>query len=144
MITVNLENRNRKVRVDLSKVKRTAAAALRHIGLGGAQVNIVFVSDRRIRTLNRKYLGIDSATDVMAFGDDRTGGGSLVGDIAISSDKAKTNARLFGTSFREELALYVIHGILHLAGYDDRTAREKRKMRKMEDEIISKTRRLWQ
>jgi len=145
---INSENRNKKRKIDLSKINRIAKAALREIGRSGAEVNIVFISNRKIRALNRAYFGIDSSTDVISFpaGEDEYARGAFknkdfLGDIAISSDKAAQNARAYKTAFGEEIALYVIHGILHLAGFRDGTKKERSRMREKEDEIFQKVRR---
>lgn len=91
--------------------------------------------------MNKKYLGRAYATDVLAF-DAREHAGraparaTLAGDIIISVDVARTNARLYGVPFTRELALYVIHGILHLLGYDDHTPRDVKRMRRKEQQLL--------
>lgn len=114
-----------------------------------AELNIIFLSSQKIRALNRAYLGTDTATDVLAFppggtrvrekgkrvkGKER----EFLGDIAISSDRASANARIYGTRFTEELALYVIHGTLHLLGYEDATEEGRAAMRRKENELLQK------
>jgi len=141
MAIINTENRNPNRPIDLSKMKKVANKALRRLDLGKSEVNIVFVSNQRIRAMNRRYLGMDISTDVLAFSGGDTPGGDdgFLGDVVISSDKAQQQAKEYGTSFLQEMALYVIHGILHLAGYEDRTKKGKALMRNMEDELIQKT-----
>ena len=68
MTKVNCENQNPKRAVDLSKIKKVADLVLSQLGKKKAEVNIVFVSNQKIRALHRRYLGIDTATDVLAFG----------------------------------------------------------------------------
>lgn len=131
MARINCENRNRKEKIDLSKVKRIASTVLSRLNRKKAEVNIVFVSNQKIRSMNRRYRGIDEATDVLAFEG---------GDIIISSDQAKQNTKVYNTSFAEETALYVIHGILHLTGHEDRTKKGKARMRRLENELIRKIR----
>ena len=92
-------------------------------------VNILFVDDALIRRLNNKYRKIGRPTDVLAF---------ETGDIVISVDTARRNARRFDTTTGEELKLYMIHGILHLSGYDDTSSSKKKKMRKMEEKVLKK------
>lgn len=96
-----------------------------------ASLEIVFLSDAQIRPLNKKYKGEDRPTDVLSFdlGD--------TNDIFISIDKARENSKIFGTTFQEELTLYVIHGILHLSGYDDETKKDRAGMEKRQKEILS-------
>ncbi len=146
-ITVNCENRNRRRKVDLSKAKKVAETVLKTFGKKDAVVNIVFISNQKIRALNRMYLGKDSSTDVLAFPSGDTAGlrsqvsglrKGFLGDVAISSDKAAGNAGEYGTAFKEEIALYVIHGVLHLLGYDDRTKKSRKVLQRKEHELLQK------
>lgn len=77
-------------------------------------INVVFVSDKEIRELNRKYRKKDKVTDVLAFPMREEG---ILGDIAISVETAKRNAKRFGVNYESELKRLVIHGVLHLLGY---------------------------
>ena len=79
-------------------------------------------------------MGRTFATDVLAFGLE---GAPLVGDIYISSDMAKKNSRVYGTGFKREIALYTIHGVLHLMGMADKTKKEKERIRRMEARFLN-------
>ncbi len=103
-------------------------------------VNVCFVDDSEIRQLNRDYLSHDYATDVVTF-PMRTEGkpvegdpldGDLLGEVVVSVDTARTSAHSRGVDYPVELALYAIHGALHLLGYDDKDAAGRRKMRRAE------------
>lgn len=146
-IRINSENLNRKKRIDLLKTDRVAKAVLKALEKDNVELNIVFLSNQKIRALNRAYLGRDKATDVIAFpagkgpGSRVTGHGPrFLGDIAISSDKAAENSGAYGLTLMEEAALYVIHGILHLLGYDDTTKKARDAMRRKEDGLLQKVR----
>jgi probable rRNA maturation factor len=105
------------------------------------ELEIVFLSDERIRGLNKKYRGSDSATDVLSFdlgGEEFGKRAKFMGEVLISSDTAARNAKAFGTTFGEEIVLYVIHGMLHLFGYDDGDAVSGARMSKREKEILKK------
>jgi probable rRNA maturation factor len=104
------------------------------------QVAICFVDNLRIRKLNKLFHKRDCATDVLAFSlsDDPS---VVIADIFVSSDMAWRQSVAYKTSAREELYLYVIHGLLHIAGYDDRNALERKLMRKKERYYLDKT---WQ
>ena len=78
------------------------------------KVNLVLVNDKEIRKLNRKFRKKDKATDVLAFPMKEEG---ILGDIAISVETAKRNAKRFGLSYREEIKRLAVHGVLHLLGY---------------------------
>jgi probable rRNA maturation factor len=78
-------------------------------------INLVFIGDEEIRKLNHQYRKKDKATDVLAF---PMGEDGILGDIAISTETAKRNAKRFGVIYKEELKRLVIHGVLHVIGYD--------------------------
>ncbi|MFH1395516.1 MAG: rRNA maturation RNase YbeY [Candidatus Omnitrophota bacterium] len=157
MVQINCINQNKKRKINIPGVTKVAAAVLRTHGKKNVEVNIVFVSNQKIRAIHRTYLGKDISTDVMAFPAEQEkkkrkcseqvfvsafpGKSNFLGDIIISSDKAFYNAKIFNTSFKEETALYVIHGLLHLLGYDDVSAVKKNVMKKKENEFLQKTRR---
>lgn len=98
----------------------------------------MFVSAQKIIALNKKFLGRAYATDVLSFDlKDEFSPKSLVeGEVIISTDAIIKNARLFKTPVAQELTLYIIHGILHLLGFDDHAPDDIQKMRKEEDKIL--------
>jgi probable rRNA maturation factor len=102
----------------------------------GASLNILFTDNKRIKALNRRYLGRNSPTDVMAFGANKKSG--FIGEIAISVEMAESNGREYGNSSEDELKLYVVHGILHLLGYDDRTGKRRKIMEERQGRIHSR------
>lgn len=106
-------------------------AALSAEGARGWSVGVRLVNDRRLRAINKKYLNHDRATDVIAFG---YGGKS--GDLAVSTDTARRTARALGISYREELARYLVHGVLHLLGYDDKAPKKRARMHKRQEKIL--------
>lgn len=102
-----------------ARVAELARAVLRAEGVRDGLLSIALVSTRRIQALNRKHLGRSGATDVIAFGFARVGKrGPVVGDVYIAPDIARESARQNGISVREELARLVVHGTLHVLGYD--------------------------
>ncbi len=116
---IHLTNRQRRVRVPAAEVRRLAARVA-----GRRPLSIAFVGNAEIRALNRRFLGHDYATDVLAF----PLGTDLFGEVVISAEYAAAEARRRGIPVREELLRYVVHGILHLLGYDDRRAADRRRM----------------
>ncbi|MFH1552332.1 MAG: rRNA maturation RNase YbeY [Candidatus Omnitrophota bacterium] len=150
-IKINSKNLNKKRRTDLLKTEKVAKLVLKELGEDGVELNIIFLSNQRIRALNRAYLSVDTATDVIAFPSRGQISRSLwvkarrtkdarefLGDIAISSDKAAQNAAFYGTTFMEEIALYVIHGTLHLMGYKDITKKARVRIQRKENEFLQK------
>ena len=105
-----------------SLAERAATAALRAERIGHAILSITFVGTRRIAALNRRHLGHAGATDVISFGFPPCGPGApLVGDVYVATDVARRSARERGIPLREELVRLVVHGTLHVAGWDHPT-----------------------
>jgi len=88
------------------------------------------VGDRAIRRLHHDHLGLDSATDVLAF--PFAGAGGLLGEVVASADTAWREARARGVRPADELLLYVVHGVLHLLGFDDHAPADRKRMRAAE------------
>jgi probable rRNA maturation factor len=102
-----------------------------------SQIHVNFVSRRGLRSVNKRFLMHDYNTDVITF--DYAGNGRAVdGELLVSLDDVRRNSKFFGTSFKQELDRVVIHGCLHLAGYDDRTKRQKELMRKKENSYLGR------
>ena len=99
------------------------------------ELNVIFCSDPHILEMNRKYLGHDYYTDIITF--DYCEGNLLSGDLFISVDTVRDNSSFYGASFDEEIHRVIVHGLLHLIGYDDGTAEEKKMMREKEDYYLS-------
>lgn len=98
-------------------------------------INIIFCSDPYILDVNIKYLGHDYFTDIITF--DYVEGNTLSGDLFISVDSVRDNASFYGTEFPVELRRVMVHGLLHLIGYDDHTPEEQKTMRSKEDYYLS-------
>jgi len=120
-------------------LKTQAEKILLKLGQPESEFGIHLVSDRQIRRLNREYRGRDAATDVLSFSVDLHGvfkGPSppprILGDVFISRETAKVQARERRHTLRRELGELLIHGVLHLLGYDHETERDARRMRRKE------------
>lgn len=111
-------NRQRKRKIDTKAWETFAARAAAAIGHTESSATIAFVSDRTIRQLNRQFRGVDKATDVLSFPAEED---SNLGDVAISVDTAAAQAKENGLTFDEEVAQLILHGLLHLSGYDHET-----------------------
>ena len=140
---VTVVDRQRSVRVDRDRIGRLAAHALRALGLSRGQVAILIVGDRRIHELNREWRGVDRPTDVLAFSQREGAGGGLhpevLGDVVVSAPTAARQAVAAGHSLAAELDLLVLHGILHLAGYDhEGDSLRARAMRRRGDAILQR------
>jgi probable rRNA maturation factor len=107
--------------LETHKPKETELTKLRN-------VFVWLISDRRMSRLHREFLGQAGSTDVLTF---------QHGEIFISVETAKRHARAFGNSLLRELQLYIVHGLLHLNGFDDRTQAGARRMEKMQAKILA-------
>ena len=108
-----------------------AEAEAKRIG----DVNIIFCSDPYILDVNINYLGHDYYTDIITF--DYVEGDVLSGDLFISIDSVRENASFYGAEFPTELRRVMVHGLLHLIGYDDHTPADQKEMRSKEDYYLS-------
>lgn len=97
-------------------------------------VTYIFCSDEEILRINRQYLNHDYYTDIITF--DYTENGIVSGDLFISVDTVKSNSEKFGTVYEEELHRVMIHGILHLCGFADKTPEDEKVMREKENEAL--------
>jgi rRNA maturation RNase YbeY len=100
------------------------------------QIAYIFCSDDYLLDLNQRFLNHNTYTDIITF--DYSEGKTLNGEIYISIDRVKENAKNFEVDFETELLRVIIHGALHLAGYKDKTKEQKEKMRKKEDQYLLK------
>ena len=122
--TINL----RAFRKDLSKV-------LKFLDISSEKITLLFCDNQFIKKLNKRYFGRISTTDVIAFPLADEFEPEYLGDIVISVEKAVDSAKNFDTTWQKELFLYVVHGILHLIGYEDTTDVKRKKMLKVQQEI---------
>lgn len=130
--------------VSAEDLQAAAEAVLRHESRAG-QVTLVLTDDEGIRDLNRDFLGIDAPTDVLAFGAQEDGGpfiaapevGGYLGDVIISYPRAVTEAEEQGYLLEQELNLLVVHGVLHLLGYDHAEKEGKAAMWAQQEAILN-------
>ncbi|MCL5011168.1 MAG: rRNA maturation RNase YbeY [Patescibacteria group bacterium] len=124
--------------VDEQWLKRAAGAAVTGEQFDrSAEISFVLSKGSEIKTLNRKYKQRNCSTDVLTFGN-LGFGENFVGEAVVCLDEVKKNGRKFGDGFKKELARVVIHGVLHLAGYDDKTNKGREAMKKKENFYLSK------
>ncbi len=117
---IEVVNRQRRLKIDTEEWAGFAAKASAAIGNSESSATIAFVSDKRIRQLNQQFRGIDKTTDVLSFPADELDESNL-GDIAISIETAAKQAKENGLSLDDEIAQLILHGLLHLSGYDHET-----------------------
>lgn len=148
-MAVAVVNWQRRVPVASARLRRAARRALASLGRPAGAVEIVVVDDAAIRRLNARWRGVRRRTDVLAFPLELPDGASpLVGQVVVSAESARRQARAGRVPPGLELDLLVTHGVLHLVGWDDRDRLEARLMHERERQILSGTRcrvpaRLW-
>jgi probable rRNA maturation factor len=135
---VKVRNLQRTVPIDLVDLEHFATKAVRCcVALRRRKASdltklreifILFISDRRMASLHRQFLNQSGPTDVLTF---------QHGEIFISIDTARRQALVFGNSLTRELRLYIVHGLLHLHGFDDRKRTDARKMEKVQKRILA-------
>lgn len=99
-------------------------------------INIVFCNDELMKEYNFRYLNHNYETDIITF-HNVNDAGNIEGELLISGETVESNSGRYKTTFEEELFRVIIHGILHLTGYDDKTASQKRMMRKKENQYLN-------
>ncbi|HIQ22308.1 MAG TPA: rRNA maturation RNase YbeY [Planctomycetes bacterium] len=131
VLTVAISNLQRRVPPDRPKIRRAVRLILGDHSVRRGSLSVVVVDDRTIRQLNRRHLACDEATDVLSFPLEQDDG-YLEAEVVVSAERAAAVAARYGWTAPEELLLYVIHGTLHLVGWDDQDARARRRMRRQE------------
>jgi len=134
---VTVHNLQRKISVNVAELEKFAGNAVQYslqLQKGrqtdlrkSHEVSVWLISDRRMALLHRKFLGHSGPTDVLTF---------QHGEIFISVDTARRHAHAFGNSLSRELKLYIIHGLLHLHGFDDQTPSKAHKMKGAQEKIL--------
>jgi probable rRNA maturation factor len=127
---IEVINRQRMYSVDRASVANLARAVLARIGQSQSGMAVTFIGDRKMRRLNRDYRGIDAPTDVLSFA---YGNPGELGDVVISTATAARQAESLGLPFEVEVKHLVIHGTLHLAGYDHET--DNGEMKRLENRL---------
>ena len=136
---IDVQNLQKRIPLKPNLIASRVRKILRYEGVIEARLSVTFVSDQRIKALNQKYLHAHYATDVLAF--DFSSNKShprkrIFGEIVISTGAVCRQAKIFKNSNERELTLYVIHGILHLLGFDDHRPKDIKKMRREEEKLL--------
>jgi probable rRNA maturation factor len=152
---IAIANRQRARRVNGAALARLARAVLKAERVSQAEISIALVDDQTMRDINSRFLGHNFSTDVLSFPLDdapqrrkrgrmarrglrtqRSRQKRLSGEVVICTQTAARAAHECGTTFEREVALYLVHGLLHLCGYDDQTPAQRKAMRRREAELL--------
>jgi probable rRNA maturation factor len=136
MLSIAVHNRQSRVRVDKRLLKKAVRLILKDVGIESGEISIAIVDDPTIAHVHGEFLGDNTPTDVISFVLDSSAS-RLEGEVVASADTAMTRASEYDWAPEEELLLYVVHGLLHLTGYDDITPKARKTMRKKEQHYLS-------
>ncbi len=131
MFRISIADEQQRLTLDHARLRAAIENVLQGEGIGEAEISLAIVDDPQIHELNRRFLAHDEPTDVLSFLLDHRLG-YVEGEIVVSADTAAARAIQFNWPPEDELLLYVVHGALHLAGYDDQTPELRAKMRRRE------------
>jgi probable rRNA maturation factor len=137
---VFIKNQQEIMPVEAKKIRKAAERILASLRISGYELSVLLLDNKGIRAVNKKYLNRNRPTNVISFslteGEFGNINPQVLGDVVISVEKALEQAETRGTSLEEELTFLLIHGILHLVGYDhEKKGSEREKMRKKEKEV---------
>ena len=139
---IAITNLQSDVPLPTSRLRTLARAAASRWSLSLSELSVAFVDDAEIARVNWQFLRHRGPTDVITFNYNvakagiSTNGHAIVGEIIISAETARAHARRFRRPLTEELARYLAHGLLHLAGHKDKTPTQRRAMRRAENELL--------
>ena len=136
-ISVEISDTQSHLNVDPQALTRLVSSTLAAEGVNRATISIALVDNSTIHDLNRRHLGHDWPTDIITFPLSDPDEPILSGELVISAEMAATTADQAGIAPWDELALYVVHGLLHLTGYDDTDLEDRAMMRQRETAILA-------
>jgi len=134
-IAIHITNRQKTLPLERRRTRRAVQAIVRDAGITEAQISVAVVDDSTIAKLHQEFLDDSSPTDVLSFMLEQSEQG-MEGEVVVSADTARANAPRYRSTPEDELLRYVIHGTLHLVGYDDTTPSKRALMRKKEREYL--------
>ena len=141
-MTISIQNRQKLLTVDVGRVRRSLKRLLKELGFKDSEVSLLLVDDDQIREINKNYLQRDRPTNVISFAMTEGAFGDvhpeILGDIILSVETAARDALACDIDFMDEVEFLLIHGLLHLLGYNHENveSRESKKMKKLERELF--------
>jgi probable rRNA maturation factor len=143
LMKIQIENNQKRVPINNRRIRTTTINLLKYLNCTDKEISITFVDDLKISLLNKQYLGKVKPTNVLSFslqeGEYAEINPNILGDIVISAETAQRDAAKGGLTLEEELIFLIIHGLLHLLGFNhEKTTKEETKiMRKKEKELFA-------
>jgi probable rRNA maturation factor len=142
IMKIQIENNQKEIKIDRRKIRSTTIKLLKYLDCADKEISLSFVNDETIRQLNNQYLNKDKPTNVLSFslqeGEFNDINPQILGDIVISLDTAQADAAKSGLSLEQEIDFLIIHGLLHLLGYnhENTTKEETKKMQRKEKDLF--------
>lgn len=141
-MAIAIQNRQRKVRIDTPEVKRKLGRVMTYLNCEDRELSVVFANDETLHELNRAYRNKDRPTNVLAFPQQPIADGGpsaiLLGDVVVSLPTAVREAETLGQPLESRVVYLLVHGLLHLLGYDhEQGAVERQRMETLEQEILA-------
>jgi probable rRNA maturation factor len=137
MSKISVHSPQEIVPIDKGRTREIARAVLEGEAVIDYEISLAFVDNTTIHRLNKQFLDHDEPTDVITFPYSNAGAKKLEGELVLGAEIARDQAAERGHDVQIELALYVIHGLLHLCGYDDKSAKDEAKMRERERHYLA-------
>src|SRR4051812_35883386 len=137
MAKISIATPQEIVEVDRARMRDVARAVLEGEGVADYELSLAFVDNPTIHRLNKRYLDHDEPTDVLSFPLSDPSAKKVAGELVLGVEVARDQAQERGHDVQAELALYVIHGLLHLCGYGDKTERDAAAMRERERHYLA-------
>ena len=141
-MSISIQNRQKRLTVDVGRVRRSLKRLLKELGFKDSEVSLLLVDDDQIREINKNYLQRDRPTNVISFAMTEGAFGDvhpeILGDIILSVETAARDAMACDIDFMDEVEFLLIHGLLHLVGYNHENveSKEANKMKKLEQELF--------
>ena len=137
-MAVLIKNSQKLLTIDAKTIKKVTEALLNSLGFQNKDLSILFVDNKKITIVNKKFFGKDNPTNVISFSYMDGLPGEVLGDIIISVEKAEEEAQASGTLFYERLFALIVHGFAHVMGYDHvKDEKESRKMKYREKKLMA-------
>jgi len=134
---IEITNQQSIKKLNLKHIRHIVQTIAVLLNVSSGKISFVFCDNRFIQKLNRKYLKKNTATDVISFDFGGGSAGDYLGEVIVSVEQAVLAAADLGLRWQDELCLYLVHGILHLIGYDDRTDSGRQRMQRKQEELLS-------
>lgn len=136
---IYLNNNQNKFKISIREWKKFIKEILEKLNQDkNTEISITFTNNEEVHRLNKEYRNIDRPTDVLSFPFDNSFNlpVKMLGDIIISLEKAESQSEEYGHSFKREISFLIVHGILHLLGYDHHTPEEEKEMFGLQKELL--------